>query len=95
MSSVMLLSVNLRLECGPVYNRLPLVFGCFDHAAIGALAAFFRAYLNKADGFSLRRQSRFGMFEIPPEYVRQTDRISFSFAERIVSMSLMNSSVSF
>lgn len=86
---------DLRLERGPVNDRLPRGFDRFDHAAIKTLAALFRAYLYEADRFSVRPKQRFRRFKVQSEDVRHTERISFSFAARIASMSLMNSSVSF
>lgn len=89
------LRVHLRLECGPVNDGFRIAFGRFDHAAVVALAAFFRAYLNEADGLPLRLKKLYGRIKVESEDVSQTERISFSFAARIASISLIYSSVSF
>ena len=89
------LCVDLSLERGPVNDRFRFGLGHFDDASIVALAAFFRAYLDKTDGLAFRCQQVFGCLKVQSEYVRQTERISFSFAARMASISLMNSSVAF
>ena len=89
------LPVNLRFERGPINDRFRFGFDRSDHARVVALAALFRAHLNEADGLSLAFEDRRRLKNRSSEYVRQTERISFSFAERITSTSLMNSSVIF